>query len=323
MERISVIIPVYNVQNYLRQCVDSVLQQTYPCTEIILVDDGSVDESGKICDEYQKQNDKIVVIHKENGGLSDARNVGYARATGEYIFFLDSDDWIEVSTLEFLYHLVKQEHADIAVANYWYQYEDRKVAANVMEQDIVLDKTEAMKMLLQNDLIKNFAWGKLYRAQLLQGLHFPVGKLFEDVYWTHLIFDRATRVVVAKQELVHYRQRSDSISYQFDVKKVHILQGYMERRTFIERNYPQFVPLVDENIVRVTLEIYVESVRHFQWARHRAVVKELTTFSKVFRQMGIMNSDVDECLTRDYARFTKHPALYLVPMVMRRMRGAK
>lgn len=323
MEQISVIIPVYNVQDFLRQCVDSVLQQTYPYTEIILVDDGSTDNSGQICDEYQKQYDKIVVIHKENGGLSDARNVGYAKATGEYVFFLDSDDWIEADALESLYDLAKQEHADVAVANYWYQYEDRKVAANTMNQDMVLDKTNAMKTLLQNSLVKNFAWGKLYRSEILKGLQFPVGKLFEDVYWTHLVFDRVTRIVVSKQELVHYRQRDDSISYRFDARKVHILQGYMERRIFIEKKYPQFLPLVDENIMRVTLGIYVDSVRHFQLGRHRIVVEKLAELTESFRRMGIMNSGVEEHLMRDYERFAKRPGMYLVSLVIRRVRGAR
>lgn len=321
MERISVIIPVYNVQDYLCQCVDSVLQQTYPWIEIILVNDGSTDKSGKICDEFQRYNSNIVVIHKENGGLSDARNVGYASSTGDYIFFLDSDDWIEKDTLKTLYELVQSRNTDIAVANYWYQYCDHKVAANTLEQDVVLNKNEAMEVLLQNTLIKNFAWGKLYRRKLLEGLKFPVGKLFEDVYWTHLVFDRATRVVVSEQELVHYRQRNDSISYQFDVKKIDILQGYMERRIFIERFYSQFVSIVDENIMKVTLGIYVESIRHFQWKRHKFIVKTLIESSETFVNMGILESGVEGRLVSDYQRFINHPAWYFTLLAMRHVRG--
>lgn len=190
---VSIVVPIYNVEDYLTKCVDSVINQTYKNLQIILVDDGSKDSSSSICDEYLKKDSRIEVIHKENGGLSDARNVGMKYVKGDYTFFLDSDDWIDEKIIEKLLTLIIEYDADIAVSNYYYTYEDRNDIANKIDDDMCFEKEDAMKALLQNDIVKNFAWGKLYKTNLLCSNEFPKGKLFEDVYWTHVIFDRCNR----------------------------------------------------------------------------------------------------------------------------------
>lgn len=320
MGKTSVIIPVYNVEEYLNQCVDSVLRQTYNNIEVILVDDGSTDQSGKICDDYAKIDSRVSVIHKPNGGLSDARNVGTQHACGEYIFYLDSDDWIEDETLEILRQLLNSNHADIAIANYFYAYDDHSDSAAFLEQDIIMDKMSAMKSLLENKTVKNFAWGKLYRRQLLTCLSFPVEKLFEDTYWTHLVFDRADCVVLSRKEMIHYRQRSGSISYQFDIRRVNLIEGNMERRIFVKQNYPELLACVDENLLKLILGVYVESVKNYEIKRHKTIKRYLLETANKLNEDGVLDENVDCNLKKDYKVFCRHPYMYMGIKLLNRVR---
>ena len=164
--RISVIIPIYNVKPYLKQCIDSVVAQTYYDIQIILVDDGSTDGSSGICDEYSKRDRRILVIHKENGGLSDARNVGTKAADGNFIFYLDSDDFIEKNTIELMMTELQTHNSDIVVANYYYTYpKSETVAETVFNKTTLLNTHEAMEALVKGDL-QTFAWGKLISSDI-------------------------------------------------------------------------------------------------------------------------------------------------------------
>ena len=238
---VSVIIPVYNVEKYLSDCVKSVCGQTYSNLQIILVDDGSTDQSGKMCDEFAKLDSRILVIHKENGGLSDARNSGLLRANGEFVFYLDSDDYLEENAIEFLVKIQQEQNAQIVVGNYYYTYERyEKCATSLGKGNIVLGKQKVMVALVTGK-IQNFAWGKLIKSDIAKKYEFPKGKLFEDNYWAHLVFDEAETIVVSGNPMVHYRQRNDSISYTFDMKRLDILEGWLIRKEFLEEKYPELV----------------------------------------------------------------------------------
>ena len=238
---VSVIVPVYNVEQYLPQCVDSILSQTYQNLEIILVDDGSADGSGKICDEFQRTDQRVRVIHKSNGGLSDARNVGTAACGGVFVFYLDSDDYMEPNAISALLDRQRKYGADLVAGNYFYTYPDHEDTA-----EIFTNKTEeygrrkAMALLMQGKL-QTFAWGKLIRADIAKKYAFPVGKLFEDHFWTHLVFHQCETVVVDPEPLVHYRQRKESISYSFTLNRLDILDGWRERIAFLQREYPGLI----------------------------------------------------------------------------------
>lgn len=238
---VSIIIPIYNVEKYLRECVDSVTGQTYQNLQIILVDDGSADSCGQICDAYSSKDARIVVMHKDNGGLSDARNAGAPLAEGEFILYLDSDDYLEPNAVEILIASQKNTGADIVLGNFYYTYPDHEEAASAWQKsDMTLDNKQAMEALVDGR-IETFAWGKLVRREIALAHLFPKGKVFEDHYWTHFVFADAAKVALIAQPLVHYRQRENSISYTFDKKRLDMLDGWMNRKVFLEANYPELL----------------------------------------------------------------------------------
>lgn len=240
-KKISIIIPIYKVEKYLKKCITSVMEQSYTNLQIILVDDGSPDSCGQICDDLSKADDRIIVIHKENGGLSDARNAGLAYVKGNFVFYLDSDDYLERNALELLMEKQQLNGADVVIGNYYYTYpEHEDKAAFAFEGNLVLNRHESMEELVSGK-IQNFAWGKLIRADIAKRHEFPKGKLFEDNYWAHLILNDSNRVVVLDEAIVHYRQREKSISYTYEIKRLDILDGWLARKAFLEEYYPELV----------------------------------------------------------------------------------
>ena len=196
-EKISIIVAVYNIEQYLGRCVDSLLNQTYRNLEIILVDDGSTDESGVLCDEYAERDSRVKVIHKENGGLSDARNIGAAAAEGEYIAYVDGDDWVEKEMYGAMLEALKDYQAEVAVCRYKCIYPDRVVDEST-DKITVFEGREALKVYIEEDerfQIQNAAWNKLYRREFAEGLQFPKGKLYEDIVYTAKLFGREDKTV--------------------------------------------------------------------------------------------------------------------------------
>lgn len=240
---VSVIIPIYKVEQYLPQCVESVLKQTYENLQIILIDDGSPNDCGKICDNYAMTDCRIQVIHKENGGLSDARNVGAKIADGEFIYYLDSDDYIDSDTIRLLVEKQHETNVDIVMANYYYTYSTREEIANLsFQEETLLNNYEAMKALVRGE-IETFAWGKLIKTSIAKRYDFPKGKQFEDHYWTHFVFGDIDKLLIIPQALVHYRQREGSISFTYDINRLDVLEGWLSRKQFLEKSYPDLVEL--------------------------------------------------------------------------------
>lgn len=242
MYEISIIIPVYNVQKYLRHCLDSLYQQVSPDYEVIIVNDGSTDGSPTICREYQQKYPNTIIVDQENAGLSAARNAGIKIAKGNYIYFLDSDDWLAPNAIKLLYDIAINKQCEVVQGGFFYAYEkdcyldDRYIK---MERgSFVLSKEEAMRELIRNKYIKNFAWGKLYRADIVKRHLFPNGVYFEDSYWQHLIMDEVTNYGVLPKPLYYYRQRETGISGTFSMKNMDLLRGNELRLKFIKEKYP-------------------------------------------------------------------------------------
>lgn len=208
---ISVIIPVYNVFPYLKPCVESVLKQTYSNLEIILVDDGSTDQSGALCDEFAETDQRIRVLHCENGGLSVARNRGLEIMTGEYVAFVDSDDFITEEYLQILYDRLLQDDTDMAVAGYQKFSDGKMPAMNDDSQKHWLYNQEQMKELMLSRKLPMYTHGKLYRAELFKDIRFPIGKLYEDFIIAWEILKIITAVSVVNKKMYFYRQRKGSI----------------------------------------------------------------------------------------------------------------
>lgn len=219
---ITIIVPVYNVEGYLMRCLDSIVKQTYKHLEIILVNDGSSDSSGEICRTYQKKDSRIVLIDKDNGGLSEARNYGLARARGDYITFVDSDDYIHGDYVRSLYCLLKDYHADISIVGARRVYDTQANTQESRQSRILcLTGEEALKNMLYQRKIINNAWGKMYAKQLFDSVRFPVGRLYEDLGTLYKLFYKSRRVALSSERLYYYYQRKDSImNREFSMKNM-------------------------------------------------------------------------------------------------------
>jgi len=261
-DSISVIIPVYNVEPYLKKCLDSVVTQTYKEIEIILVDDGSTDGSGPICDEYAAQDKRIRVIHKRNGGLSDARNVGLDRCSGRYVTFIDSDDYVASDYVERLYRILVEYNADIAVCDYFEFYGDEPVQTPEKgEKIIVFDKLQALEQLYGKYSTQlTVAWSKLYKTELFKDLRFPVGKVHEDMFMAHRVLYKSHIVVFTTKQSYFYRRRKGSITNRRFTSKNRLdaISALKERvNFFMENNLRHLKEKACANLLSYALESYI------------------------------------------------------------------
>lgn len=282
--QLSVIIPVYNVRDYLVRCVESVVAECKSIEyEILLVDDGSKDGSGDLCDELAGQYPSITVLHKPNGGLSDARNYGVTRASGEYVFYLDSDDYLVKNGLKSEFVAAYETGSDVVCGNFYYKYADRLALFNENLFDTIsFDGGEpSLRALVDGKYYQNFAWGKLIRRELAVRNLFPKGKLFEDTYWFHHILDQANKVTVVNHPVVYYEQRDGSISFEYKLKSLDILDGYTERLHFFESKYPALVDAHKQLMARNCLEQAWMIVRYLRGEEYdTAVLKLRNTISE-------------------------------------------
>lgn len=219
MAEISVIVPIYNVEKYLRKCIESILGQTFHNIEIILVDDGSTDKSGRICDEYADKDARVVVIHKANGGPSDARNQGIQRSSGEYITYIDSDDYIDRRYLEILYRVIQEKGADLVLCNNTSvmgedipeikKFDYQKIVSDA----VILSKAEAYDLMLLDRETSITAWGKLYHRRLFQSVRYPKGELYEDLKVIDQIVESSQKIVYIPYDGYFYLVRRGSITH--------------------------------------------------------------------------------------------------------------
>lgn len=239
--KISVIVPVYNVEKYITKCVNSLIAQTYTNLEIILVDDGSPDNCPQICDDFAKIDSRIKVIHKQNGGLSSARNVGLDVAEGDYVTFVDSDDYIMPETYSTMYDLIKREDADIVICGLDWINEDGSKWEGVEEspiKDEVLTKREVFKKLCARGYFYYVtAVNKLYKKEVFDGIRFPVSKVHEDEFTAHHIYAKCNKIVSCKNEFYKYVQHQGTIMHSgFTIKKLDAAEAFYDRYLFFKRN---------------------------------------------------------------------------------------
>lgn len=283
-ELISVIVPIYKVEKYLSRCVDSIINQTYRNLEIILVDDGSPDNCGKICDEYAKKDVRIKVIHKQNGGLSDARNVAIDIARGDYIAFVDSDDFIAVNMYEVLYKNLKENNADISIANYYrFENEEEVVEANEDGKTTVYNKGEMFEHMYDDYLLTVVAWNKLYKKQIFSEIRYPVGKVVEDAAIIHYLIDKSTKIVITNLQLYYYYQRANSIINTPKFALLDELDFLYDRVKFFEKLQMQNNEVYHQTIERYAtrlIELYcilTEAKQHKKgvYKKYFKIMKEL------------------------------------------------
>lgn len=242
---ISIIVPIYKVENYLRKCIETIMNQTYKNIEIILVDDGSPDNSAQICDEYAQQDNRIVVIHQKNGGLSNARNSGLNIAKGEYIGFVDGDDYIENDMYETLYNAIKENNAQMAICDFYIVNEKQEEIPNEikteMKEDIkIFNKKEAMEEMLIDKNIRGYVWTKLFKKDCFKNLRFPEGKNYEDIAISIKCFEKTEQIVYINKQKYYYLQRANSIDHVKSEKNLSdALDVSYERYKYVKENYPE------------------------------------------------------------------------------------
>lgn len=232
---VSIIVPVYNVADYLYRCVESLVLQTYTDLEIILVDDGSTDQSGEICEELARSDERIHVFHKKNGGLSDARNYGIEHCSGEFITFVDSDDRIDLKACENLLNTALLENSDIVVGCIIHEYSDGTIMYDekIFENEITIDGKEAVKKILEG---KGYsACGKLYRKNVFDKIRFPKGKLDEDFATAYKVFYEASKVTYITEYVYFYFKRPGSIMKSpFSLSKLDFVHNAEDAVSYIK-----------------------------------------------------------------------------------------
>lgn len=242
-EKVSIIIPVYKVESYLDKCVKTAVQQTYPNIEVLLIDDGSPDDCGKMCDDWAKKDSRIVVIHQENGGLADARNTGIEAATGEYLVFVDSDDYIAPDMVQKLYDALKTNDAEMSICNFLHVDERglpvpelehvRPITDEVISGLEVLEKMHVQTKERWFGWYYSMAWNKLYKRDLFTEIRYPKGKLCEDVFIAHKLFGICSKVACISDVCYYYVRREGSITFKRSCKTyLNDAEGYLDRAQY-------------------------------------------------------------------------------------------
>lgn len=256
---VSVIVPVYNVASLLDRCLRSICGQTYRDLEIILVDDGSNDGSGQICDEWASRDRRVLSLHKSNGGLSDARNYGIERASGDYLMFIDSDDYVSDKLVELLYDAARKYDAEIAICDPVHVFGDREAEFSLDNRICSYSFHEAIKEMLYQTSFLTSAWGKLYAKSCFSNLRFPIGVLFEDSALMYRLFETASMIVYSPSKLYAYCHRENSITTKaFDADDLYIWEICKQ----IERHYasdPDMMPAVRSYRMSAALRIYLNA----------------------------------------------------------------
>lgn len=309
---VSVIIPIYNVEKYLEECVESVLCQTYQNLEILLVDDGSPDGCGAICEEYAQKDKRVKVIHKENGGLSDARNAGLDVCRGDYIVFVDSDDCIHPQMIERLYNLLMKYQADMAICSFQ-DIEENEMPLyakyDVQGKEYCFEKENIMNQLQSRNLLTVVAWNKIYKARLFENIRYPKGYIHEDEFVIHKLLHLCTRTVYTEEKLYYYRKRGDSIMGNISPKKIQdIYLAYEDRISFLEEK--QYGRIITDTKLQLMHQI----------TKYYKLIKKIDDANELLAYMGdkfaelYQQKEVQEALTaelkKEYGLFYKSPVRY-------------
>lgn len=255
---ISIIVPVYNVEQYLPKCVDSLLAQTYENIQIILVDDGSTDASGKICDEYQAKSEKIMVLHTENQGVSAARNAGLEAAKGAYIGFIDGDDWVEPEMFECLYHLITENGADLSICAMKEDFDRCPVSMNKTAGSKRIDQRQLFEDIICNEKVYGYAWNKLFKRELIGENRFDrTLAVQEDMDFTVRYAQNCSIAVTTDAEYYHYRQRLDSATgeWKYSPRLLAIVKVYERAFTIYKEFCPQCLPVIERNYLKINTNI--------------------------------------------------------------------
>lgn len=297
MMKVSVIVPIYKVEHVLKRCIDSIIAQTYQDIEIILVDDGSPDKCGSICDDYARKDNRIRVVHKENGGLSDARNAGLEIATGEWISFIDSDDWIEPDMYETLLENAEVYEAQISVGGVNDEIQEKngvRIIKTTFHGEEVTETLSSVDAMRRHLLGSWAAWDKIYRKELFDRIRFPVGEINEDEAIMLLLLNQCNKIVYTNKVYYHYVRRSGSITAtSFTYHKLAWLKHCEDNIMWVEK----FVPEVRNEALLRLLKSYLWAMREMALADKRFeneilyVKNGIKTHYKSFKRLNLSTQE--------------------------------
>lgn len=290
---ISVIIPIFNVEKYLKRCIDSAINQTYSNIEIILVDDGSPDNCPKICDEYKNTDSRIKVIHKENGGLSDARNAGLDISTGKYVTFIDSDDYIDEDYIKFLYDLVNKYNVKMAICSYKAIYDNGTILTQENNEEYKISSHDTLEKMLYHEDFNVATWAKLYKKELFNNVKFPKERIFEDVLTTYKLVDQCENIAIGLISKYNYMIRSNSIlTGKFNIKKLTLVDAYEEMGNYVLNKYPD----LKKAIIRSRVYANISTLRQIVNCKPRMKneEKKLVKYIKENRKIVLTNRRVQK-----------------------------
>lgn len=273
---VSVIIPVYQVEKYLDKCIYSVINQTYKNIEIILIDDGSKDNSSKICDKWLLLDQRIKVLHCNNGGGGKSRNRGLNKASGEFIVFVDSDDYIHENMIECLYSYFSNE-VDIVECDYIETFDNNaKFEYEVTCRSKLYTSKEALIQNINDCLFKQVVWNKMYRKDIINNIRFPEGKIIDDEFWTYRVIGNANKLIHIDQKLYAYRQRKESIMHsKFSLDRYQIIEARKDRLEFIRLSYPELIYEAQKSLWLSGMNFGQMSMMYLEYTEKKAVLNML------------------------------------------------
>lgn len=290
---ISIIIPCYNAEQSLERCLNSVVSQYYQNLEIIIVDDGSRDQTSDIYTKFKQEDYRIKVIRQNNSGVSKARNVGLKAVTGAYVCFVDSDDWVEKNYCEELYNILAAENADVSIIEASYEDENGTIVYNKpISKDKIFDGQQALILLLEDKEIQSHPWGKLFKSSLLKNVRFPENlKSFEDYSTLFKIFDKAVKVVKSDKKLYHYVQRDNSLSHNLSPETAyHFYLAIMEVFKFWKNSAKVGnEKRITKNIIRKLLMVLKRIIRNTTASQMTAEKEEIRTSFKPFLKSSVFS----------------------------------
>ena len=293
MKTVTVIVPVYNVEDHLPQCLDSIVRQSFTQLEIIVVDDGSTDGSGRICDEYAARDTRMRVIHKANGGLSDARNAALDVMNGQLVTMVDGDDWLQLDAIQHLYGLMESADVDVAVGGW--RITSNPESAQDMDSPTpparceIMDTDTCMSNIFYQRRITHSACGRLFKRELFDNLRFDKGLLYGDLAIAYDLYRQVTAVAVTQAKLYNYLQRSSSITGHFTMQRTHVLDilERLEQRIAIEA--PQHTAAVQSRLLSAYFNILILCPNTEQY---QTVVERCWCGIKRLRQICLRDSNV-------------------------------
>lgn len=286
---VSIIVPIYQAENFIDKCISSIISQSYTNLEIILVDDGSTDNSLSICKSYADQDNRIILMHTDNCGGAHARNVGLKHAKGDYIAFVDADDYLEQGFIKVLLHYIEKYNADIAECGYYYVEKGEKSAIGVQGAEVLeFDTLHAMKEHVADRMCKQIVWNKLYKRDLIRDIPFVEGKIIDDEFWTYRVIGKSKKIIHICQPLYNYVQHESSVMHKkYNLKRLEALEAQQLRLKYIQNNYTE-------------LKDYAEYMLYFACMYHMQMCLKYLDSNSCNKAFQI----ISQIISQEYKKFT-------------------